>query len=183
MSHFLLAVFHDECQDVDDMLAPYDEELKTETHIEFTKEQAIRFARENFKDYRDKPDEECWKLMADGCTTDENGNIFSTDNPQAKWDWYEIGGRWDGYLRVNGEHVNSARIGEIDFGSDEQKAEFSTYAVITPDGRWHEYSPMGWGGLVHGNKEDSKDWYAHYWERFIMNSDPNTMITIVDCHI
>ena len=82
-------------------------------------EEAIQYAREHYKEYRDKSDEACWVMMADGYITDEKGNIYTTYNPQAKWDWYEIGGRWNGYLRVNGQHVNTARIAEIDFSIDE----------------------------------------------------------------
>jgi hypothetical protein len=29
---------------------------------------------------------------------DENGRPISTYNPDSKWDWYVIGGRWDGWI-------------------------------------------------------------------------------------
>ena len=120
MSHFSLAVLHKEEQCIDELLAPYSEELETAPRLKYTKAEAIRYARENYEECRNRSDEECWEFIADGYTTDEDGNIYTTYNPQSKWDWYEVGGRWDGYLSVNGEHVNTAHVGEIDFSPDEE---------------------------------------------------------------
>ncbi|EIZ2107365.1 hypothetical protein MOQ95_001900 [Salmonella enterica] len=37
-------------------------------------------------------------------------------NPNAKWDWYVLGGRWDGFfLHKRGIRTNSLKKGEIDF--------------------------------------------------------------------
>lgn len=50
---------------------------------------------------------------------DENGEVidfFTSTNENAKWDWYEIGGRWKNMLKmVNGDSVNSCELGELDF--------------------------------------------------------------------
>ena len=229
MSHFLLAVLHEEWQNVDEMLAPYSEGLETEPRLEYTRYRAIGYAREHYKELRDKSDEECWKFMADGYITDDEGNLYTTYNLQTRWDYYTIGGNWDGYLRVNGKHVNTARIGEIDFTPDEEEyqkalrfwdvvvehapakpeeefysffkeqhfivyygdretfarrqAMFSTHAVVTPNGHWHECGRMGWFGLSRETPEESAYWHEHYFERFIKDADPNLMMTIVDCHI
>ena len=229
MSHFLLAVLHEEWQDVDELLAPYSEDLETEPRVEYTKEEAVGYAREHYEECRDKTDEECWEFMAEGRETDDAGNIYTTCNPQAKWDWYDVGGSWNGYLRVNGQRVNSARIGEIDFRPDEEEykraqrfwdvvvehvpaepdencfslyneqyyldyygdretyarrsASFTSYAVLTPDGEWHEEGSMGWFGISSETAEEASDWDEHYLERFIKDADPKLMLTIVDCHI
>ena len=38
-------------------------------------------------------------------------------NPNAKWDWFEIGGRWSNRLRLkNGERADSALLCDIDTG-------------------------------------------------------------------
>ena len=29
---------------------------------------------------------------------DENDNLISHYNPDSRWDWYSIGGRWSGFL-------------------------------------------------------------------------------------
>jgi hypothetical protein len=50
---------------------------------------------------------------------DEKGEVIKTvkrTNPDKKWDWYQVGGRWDGFLRLkNGDKANSALKREIDF--------------------------------------------------------------------
>jgi len=49
---------------------------------------------------------------------DEQGAITTVvkrTNPDKKWDWYVIGGRWDGYFTLkNGRSANQARKGDID---------------------------------------------------------------------
>ena len=59
--------------------------------------------------------------MSRGYMTDRAGNLYTTSNPDAKWDWWTIGGRWNGLLRLkNGERTNSARVKDIDFSLDEE---------------------------------------------------------------
>lgn len=41
------------------------------------------------------------------------------ENPNAKWDWFEIGGRWSGRLRLkSGERADSALLCDIDTSFD-----------------------------------------------------------------
>ena len=57
---------------------------------------------------------------------DENGNLISTYNPDSKWDWYEVGGRWSGLLPLkNGGFANEATVGEVDFSLDKEEYEKS----------------------------------------------------------
>jgi len=60
---------------------------------------------------------------------------------------------------------------------------FSTYAVITEDGTWHAPGEMGWFGCSSESHEDSNRFHDTYFEKFIEPLSPETMITIVDCHI
>lgn len=231
MSHFSLAVLHEAGQDIDEILSPYDEELECDERLEYSKEEAIRTAREYYEGTACMSDEECWEFMAKmpGYTSDAHGNIYVKCNNNAKWDWYEIGGRWDGYLRVKGERTNSARIGEIDFSPDKEVYEkslrfwdvavehqparpdekfftifkeeyyreyygdrenfarmrslFTTHAVITPDGEWHERGEVGYFGYSSETPEEGLEWDKNYVERFIKNADKDLILTIVDCHI
>ena len=48
MSHYTVAVFHRKDQDIDEMLAPFSEELKVEPYIVYTKQEAIAKARERY---------------------------------------------------------------------------------------------------------------------------------------
>lgn len=66
----------------------------------------------------EKPDEswtEWIELDADGKVVD----YFTTTNPNPKYDWYEIGGRWKNMLlRLDGRKVDSCPIGELDFETE-----------------------------------------------------------------
>lgn len=57
---------------------------------------------------------------------DDKGEITKVvrrTNPNDRWDWYEVGGRWEGYIRTkDGRDVNQARIGDIDWEYRRQKA-------------------------------------------------------------
>lgn len=47
---------------------------------------------------------------------EEDGYEYWT-NPNAKWDWFEVGGRWSNRLRLkNGERADSALLCDIDTG-------------------------------------------------------------------
>ena len=60
---------------------------------------------------------------------------------------------------------------------------FSTYAVVTSDGEWHERGEMGWFGMSSETPEEGEDWDINYYKNFIATADPEDWITIVDCHI
>lgn len=40
----------------------------------------------------------------------ENGEVYSTYNPNSKWDWYQVGGRWAGYFKL--KKGASGKIGQ-----------------------------------------------------------------------
>lgn len=53
---------------------------------------------------------------------DKDGNLISYYNPLAKWDWYVVGGRWNGEITtLSGEKTNCAKVGDIDFCLDIDK--------------------------------------------------------------
>jgi len=129
------------------------------------------------------------------------------ENPNAKWDWWQIGGRWKNLLKTKtGHKVDSAAIKDLEFtpstdiieryrkiwrvivnneqddkispwelhifgdadnllktyGTEESfvdfQSAFSTFAVITPDGKWHEKGEIGWFGLSSATSDDEHDW-------------------------
>lgn len=120
MSHFSVLVICDGGKTVDEMLEPFSENLEVEPYINRTKAEMLndakkrqREAREKQKsgkelysfeqDYLDaKNDEELYMLEKeyDDEMYDEDGNELSTYNPDSRWDWYQIGGRWTGMLNA-----------------------------------------------------------------------------------
>lgn len=55
---------------------------------------------------------------------------MSTYNPNSKWDWYSLGGRWDGLLPKHGESqgVNVIQKKDLDMEGALRKAEFEANA-------------------------------------------------------
>ena len=71
-------------------------------------------------------DKECHDLYCeDEDKMDEEGNILSTYNPESKWDWYSVGGRWGGELKIKkskvkeygSDTVDEALKGDIDWAA------------------------------------------------------------------
>lgn len=75
--------------------------------------------------YDDKSDEEIYTYLredTDDKDYDEEGNELSTDNPNSKWDWYQIGGRWSSTFKTkDGQQVNRCRLGDLDTDFDEKE--------------------------------------------------------------
>lgn len=60
--------------------------------------------------------------MEDEEMISENGDILSTYNPDSKWDWYVVGGRWSGELRKkDGTPVDEGYVKDLDFSSDKEE--------------------------------------------------------------
>lgn len=120
MSHYAVAVFHREDQDIDELLAPYSENIEVAPYIRFTYDEAVDYVRKNYTDYADKSDDECWHVLADKYEkTDDLGNIYSTYNPKSKWDWYCVGGRFtDEFVEGDEDYVKN-----IDFSPDKEQYE------------------------------------------------------------
>lgn len=124
-------------------------------------------------------DNECYEYMKNFYNEnliDENGNLLSIYNPNSKWDWYETGGRWDGYLKtLSGEYTNEDYVNEIDW------TDIIPFAFVTSDGEWHEKGEMGWFATV-SNEKNENGWEEEF-QNYINNLDENTIVTVVDCHI
>jgi len=73
------------------------------------------------------------------------------------------------------------------FGTKENYATlesfFTTWAVLTPDGKWHEKGDMGWFGMSGESHEEACEWLRTFKEKFIDTADPEMIAVVVDCHI
>lgn len=88
---------------------------------------------------------------------------------EEKYDYYIIGGYWEGKLILkDSSKVSFARIKDIDFS---KMSNFNTEAVY--NGEWHE---RDW------SEEDSQ-YIKNYYEKFIKGLSPETVLIIVDCHL
>jgi hypothetical protein len=241
MTHFSLAVFTDDLgSSLEDLLAPFDEDLECEPHINMTRNDVIKEGRENYEQFADLTDDELLeKLRGTGdYSLDDEGNDITTYNQHSKWDWYVIGGRWSDMIRVKYEYTpyeglltDSCLVRYADFSPDpeeytksirfwelavegaepteEERKRFfcmyrpqyfldrytckenyariqslwTTWAVLTPDGKWHEKGEMGWFGMSNESHDQAVSWDETYKEKFLDTADPDWTITVVDCHI
>lgn len=138
MSHFTVLVIGD---DIDGQLAPFDENLVVEEHDNFLSDEDVA----RMKEYYEKQGKDVSTLEKLSKFMDEwngtpgfissNGRLYykSTYNPDSKWDWYQVGGRWTGFFKLKdgrkgevGEpgvmtdtapegYADSVRKGDIDF--------------------------------------------------------------------
>jgi hypothetical protein len=136
---------------------------------------------------------------AEECVTVEHSEEGFDYNPNAKWDWYAIGGRWKGFLPLKqgamgklaeqNVYVDSlngvvAKLGQADIATKEavdwRKLTYPPFAWLH-EGEWVERGEMGWWGMVNDEKEE-KAWNKQFKE-FIKSLPDNTLLTTVDCHI
>ena len=113
MTHYTVMVIG---EDIEDILAPYDENMSVDKYIDRTKEgihkEFLDFKEKLLAKIKENPEIELsdferltkklktenrkWVKEWCGQDLDDEGNTLSTYNPDSKWDWYEIGGRWSG---------------------------------------------------------------------------------------
>jgi len=205
--HYTVAVVtnEDNEDEVEELLAPFDENLEVEPYIYQTKQEIIDNKRKQIESLKSdiesyangtydtekyriywleddgnfvpywkevleldkKPDEELYQLCRkneDDDNYDENGNELSTYNPKSKWDWYSVGGRWDGYFNLkDGGSTNVAKISDIIWeGTPEEKEDAKEF--------WEQYIE---GKLPSPGKEPVRSWYKkeYYTERYNSKED------------
>ena len=81
---------------------------------ENVRESHIKYVSEEFPKKLKWTDEEVYQDFIEDYSDDpdsigKDGEIYSTANPKAKWDWYTLGGRYSGLLisKLTGESVDS----------------------------------------------------------------------------
>ncbi len=119
--------------------------------------------------------------------TDKKGHWT---NPNSKWDWYSLGGRWSGMIKLRdgatgingraGTFGNETGIDQARKGDIINFVELTTFAVIK-DGKWYERGEMGWFGVVSDEKE-AEQW-AIELKKLVEGLPDETLISIFDCHI
>lgn len=149
MAHYAVAVItktgsYDE---IETLLTPFSEHITVEPYISETKEELIEYGWEIKEDieknieknngdeipniYKNflsaKTDEDIHKaikFMYDG-DFDENGNRYSTYNPDSKWDYWRIGGRWCDTLKgKDGNYYDSMKISDVDFSPRKEDEKY-----------------------------------------------------------
>jgi hypothetical protein len=143
MSHFTVLVIGDDPQG---QLAPFSEEINVPEYVscQVGEGEKLMFLEHYIKEKNLSPEltfDEVYVLYGEDWNgnkwrKDENGiwQEYSTYNPNYKWDWYQLGGRWRGYFQLkpgadgelgspgvfdnapmNSGNVDQARKCDIDF--------------------------------------------------------------------
>lgn len=213
MSHFVGLCFG---SDYDLYLENYDESLEVDEYVVYTKEEAIKAAKEqhisNYKnaldllktanlnseasDYYNQiiingptiTNEQAWKEIKNwGYRIDEDNNVLSSYNPNAKWDWYCMGGRWSGFLHLkdkddSGNRITTdqALVNEVDWDYM-FKQNLIPFCCVTSDGEWYEKGEMGWWGITH-SESDINTWTEEFKQQLKLE-DEECLVTVIDFHI
>jgi hypothetical protein len=180
-------------QPVDEQLEPYWEldlpmsELRDDKRAVFELvvpssdlEQKFKEFQESNSEYRyDTPIEFMRKYHGYYYSKEHDGYGYY-HNPNAKWDWYSIGGRWSGYLiNKNGEPEDYTTVDNVDW--DKMKEDtFPPYGFIL-DGKWYAKGEMGWFGMS-DDKCEKDVWDEYFWKK-VKEIPGEYPVTVVDCHI
>lgn len=135
------------------------------------------------------------KHYGKGVIWDEHWNELFTQNPNSHWDWFELGGRWSKCLWTKeGKGVDESINGLIDwelsakklgeFQALKETVKFSTFAVITENGVWHEpkKSVKHDSGYMSSSEADDERWNNEYFKRFIEGLNENVLVSMYDIH-
>ena len=161
--------------ELESLLAPFDENIEVEPYLYRTREQIINDAKEikegwierlNQKDttkedliayltkscYKSarkllnaETDEDFYNYEVSESMVGEDGNEYSTYNPNSKWDWWCIGGRWSGSLlsKVDGTMYDTLQIKDWDYD------KFNTESI--------EYYKRFWQVAVEGAERTEEE--------------------------
>lgn len=108
MSHFSVAVLSHDPEEVEDLLAPYCESTDDPKYLDIeVADIPMEEMREQYE--REKEEDESFSSFVEryyGYLYNEELNAYGyLCNPNAKWDWYQVGGRWRDMLRLKpGRH-------------------------------------------------------------------------------
>lgn len=100
-------------------------------------------------------DEDFYAIEIDGIDEewiDKYGNELSTYNPDSKYDWWVIGGRWSGSLRdLNGEYHNTLKIADWDYNyiNPDDIADYSRFWEVAVEGAELTEKEKGDFGLLY----------------------------------
>jgi hypothetical protein len=100
MTHFVALVVAETQEEIETLVAKYNEHTEVAPYFEPVEVEAmINYAKDRGVEFTDPIDLVEWWTDSPGVTNDA-GEIgyMRTYNPDSKWDWYAIGGRWGEFI-------------------------------------------------------------------------------------
>jgi len=168
--------------------------------LKWTDEEAYQYAISDYKHSIERG-EGCYEIHSDG-------SLWSVFNDNAKFDWYQLGGRWRGLLKLKKPNPDAplytgwqyhGATDEVDkeyealkkkgFCDQAQVKDISNldglvdsdqiHAIIK-EREWYERGKMGWWAVV--TDEKPKDVWQSKLKKLLEGLDGEMWISIVDCH-
>jgi hypothetical protein len=165
---------------VAEALAAFDESLEVEPYKVYLEEAEIQRMVAHYKvDENDTPALigriQEWRGRPGG--VDDIG-LFSvtTVNPQGRWDWYEIDGRWSGQFWGRNAVKAKTLLKTADLKGH------LPYYLLAPEGEWHEVETLidgGWCKFESVRKSDGR-WLVEVKQ--VLTRYPGHRVVCVDIH-
>ena len=134
-----------------------------------TNENHLNYLREDFPKKLEMSDEELYQHAIRWYEEDEigpNGEVYSTYNPDSKWDWYEIGGRYAGQIVVkDGVEIEVPNFSWGWREEDKEKVISEGYKTDSAYVKDIDFAKM------HRTEEDYKN-ALRYWELIVEGAKP-----------
>lgn len=129
MSHFtVLVVDTENTKSVDEWMEPFYEGLEEDRLLDWSVQDVLKYFKEHSVDFPyDHVDESnlveylerAEELEFDTSEHDDEGNLYYLGNENAKWDWYQIGGRWSNILKkLDGTRCDECEVKDLDLSLD-----------------------------------------------------------------
>lgn len=189
---------------------PYAEFLKNP--IEFKNnckdEAQIKFLEEEFPSRLNWTDEEIYQVeisIYPEKNIGKNGEVYSTYNPNSKWDWYTIIEAFTQHFLLTKEDnddtieplanstkespkgykwVAGAKIKDIDFKRTEEVLgqNFNTWALVDENG-WYEQERTMLDGIYKQKNEIAEN-FSNFLKKYVeSNENQDKYLILVECHI
>lgn len=170
MSHYTVLVTG---EDVDFQLDPFSEHLEFEEYttgvvsdeekerfLEYYYEKGFITEEESFESayakYGDDWNGRCWRYNKE----EDEWYEWSTYNPDSKWDWYQVGGRWSGSLIL--KDGKEGEMGERSWANQDKVIPSNKVdSAIVDD--------VDWDAMI---DPDTYEYHSRFWEIYIDGEEP-----------
>lgn len=161
MSHYGVLVIHNEKQNIEELLAPYSENLEIEPYLKYKHDDALKMLRDEGYE-----DEEIDDALLESFVEEyssyslKDGDVYTTYNPNSKWDWYSIGGRFDGELELTDEGIDAA----INYSRNPQWLKDLPRNEQVEYVKWSSVAPLKYVKWFVPLSEEEKKEIRRWWE-------------------
>jgi hypothetical protein len=197
MSHFVVLVLDTlDGESVESQLEPFGQDNEAyyrrdiEVEASEVKAEAESIIKELLKRIEKNPDE--WHIKTsteykqlfdkgeyaeivtryNGWSVDEDGNMYSEYNPDCRWDWYEVGGRWSGFFKFKPNHKDTPVISGH-FSQTPEEVEKLRKAGRTDVATVKE---IDWEGM----RQEARETAIKTWEKYGEQKGKNDGLFIYD---